>query len=290
MHIVNKAVAGTSPPSYTAATVREGTLAVIPAATFDAPIGGSPSIAFIAPNKRLMFGTEFFDGARATQAPVEQIDSFVLSTNGTLRPAPGSPYTLPPDTSGMTPSPQPLALNLVAHPTAKVLYVGFFSRSQIGVYTYNATTGELTFVRAVPNSGTGNGWFLINKRATRLYSVNSGSATISVFDIADPLKPVELKALELKNAMIGPPFVDAMGVTQTVTSAPFQFAFDPDQTHLYVVSQRVTTNASDPTGNFLHTLDIAADGTLTEPVDPIDLRTLSVPPRARPQGVVVVTP
>jgi len=233
---------------------------------------------------------EFFDGARASQAPVGQIDAFVINTNGTLTAAPGSPYALPADTSGITPTPAAVALNMVEHPTKDILYVGFPTRSQIGVYTINPSTGALTFVRAVSSSGKGVGWFLIDKNAKHLYAVNSESATISTYDLTDPSKPVETSSLELQKDVAGPSFVDANGVTQTITSQPFQLAFDREQTHIFVVSQRVTTNASDLNGNYLHTLSIGSNGVLTEPAAPIDLRELGVPATARPQGVLVVTP
>jgi hypothetical protein len=99
--------------------------------------------------------------------------------------------------------------------------------------------------------------------------------------------PVEVSALALAKAVSGPPFVDAMGMTETNTSQPFEIAFDQEQRHMYVVSQRVTTNADDLAGNYLHTLSIAADGSLSEPSDPIDLRDAGVAATARPQGLVV---
>src|SRR5262249_15593757 len=110
---------------------------------------------------------------------------------------------------------------------------------------------------------------------------------ISTYDLTNPRAPTEVAALLLKDASSGMPFVDAAGVTQTITSQPFQLAFDPDESHIYVISQRVTTNANDPTGNFLHTLAVNPDGTLREPGDPFDLRTIGVPPATRPQGVLV---
>jgi hypothetical protein len=284
MQVVNKAVAGTVAPNYASLTVREGTLRRLPA-TASLPIGASPSIALITTDRHLLFGTEFFDGSRTP--PVGQIDVFMRGDNGALTPAPGSPFALPPDTT--TPAVPAVALNAITHPRANALYVGFPTRNQLGVYTYNSNTGAISFVTAVPSSGQGIGWFLINAGGTRLYAVNSTSASISVFDLANPLAPVETSSLLLKDAS-GSPFVDANGVTQTITSQPFQLAFDPDQTHIYVISQRVTTNTSDLTGNFLHVLEIAADGTLAENTDPIDLRNAGVAPGARPQGVLVFSP
>jgi hypothetical protein len=286
MQVVNKAAVGTVAPNYASLAMRDGVLSRLPGLT-QLPIGASPTIAFITRDQKLLLGTEFFDQARVAEAPVGQIDVFVRGPNGALIPAPGSPHALPPDTSGITPPPLPVALNLIAHPRDNVLYVGFPTRNQLGVYTYNANTGELAFVLAAPSSGHGIGWFLINTAGTRLYAVNSASATVSTYDLTRPRAPAEIDAILLKDAISGVPFIDAAGVAQTITSQPFQLAFDNDQSHIYVLSQRVTTNVSDPTGNLLHTLEVAADGTLREVGDPIDLRTVGVPSAARPQGVVV---
>jgi hypothetical protein len=283
--VVNKEVAGTIAPSYAMFDTKSQRAQ----SKTSTPIGGSPSVAYVSRDQKFLFGTQFLDGARASQAPAGQIDAFVIHTTGTLTAAPGSPYALPADTSGITPAPPAVALNMVEHPTKNILYVGYPTRSQVGVYTINATTGALTFVRAVSNSGKAVCWFLIDKDARHMYTVNSASATISTYDLTDPMKPIETSALELKSSMSGPPFVDANGITETKTSQPFQLAFDRDETHIFVVSQRVTTNATDPTGNFLHTLAIGTNGTLSEPAAPVDLRELGVPPTARPQGVLVVT-
>jgi hypothetical protein len=287
MQVVNKAAAGLTGPSYNSLTVRNGTLTPL-AGMVAVPIGASPVVATISANQRLLFGTEFFDQSRVAQTPIGQIDVFVRGPNGALAPAIGSPNPLPPDTSGITPTPLPVALNVIAHPRQNILYVGFPTRNQVGVYTYDASTGALTFVLAAPNSGQGVGWFLINSAATRLYTVNSGSATISTYDVTLPRAPREVDAILLKDAISGKPFVDANGVVQTITSQPFQLAFDPDESHIYVVSQRVTTNPTDPSGDFVHTLTVASDGTLSEPSTPFDLRTVGVPPTARPQGIAVL--
>jgi hypothetical protein len=188
----------------------------------------------------------------------------------------------------MNPPPPPVALNVVQHPTQNLLYVAFPARSQVGVYQIE-DTGALTFLRAVPNSGKAVCWFLIDDNGRYLYSLNSVSATISTYDLADPANPVEIGALELKNAMAGPPFVDAMGMTVPITSQPFELAFDPEQRHIITVSQRATTNVQDLAGNFLHVLDVHEDGSIGESLEPIDLTELGVPPLARPQGVAVVT-
>lgn len=169
------------------------------------------------------------------------------------------------------------------HPTEKVLYAGFVTYSQIGVYTYT-DTGVLTLANQVANSGMAVCWIEPTADGKRFYTTNTASATVSWYDAATATAPVEMGALALAAAESGVPFVDAMGMDQTVTSAPFQLELSPDEDRLYVVSQRVTTNATDTSGNLLHELHVAADGSLTEPGAPLDL---PVPPEARPQGVIV---
>jgi DNA-binding beta-propeller fold protein YncE len=288
MIVVDKAVAGTVPPTYRTLAVKNGNLATT-VITTSTPVGGSPTIAYVSPDQKFLFGTEFLDGARASEAPSGQIDAFSIGAAGVLTAAPGSPYALPPDTSGISPQPQAVALNLVEHPTQPILYVGFPTRAQLGVYTIDQATGALSFVTTAASSGKGIGWFKINKAGTRLYAVNSASATISVFDLTNPKAPVELSSIPLKNAVAGPPFTDASGVTQTDTSLPFELTFSADQTHLWVVSQRVTTNATDPLGNYIHTLDVASDGSLTEPDAPLDLHAIGVSSTTRPQGIASLT-
>jgi 6-phosphogluconolactonase (cycloisomerase 2 family) len=156
----------------------------------------------------------------------------------------------------------------------------------LAVYDYDPN-GSLSFINTFPNSGKGIRSFLINAQATRLYTVNSASASISTYDLTEPRAPSENFSITLKLAKAGPPFVDAMGTPQTVTSQPFQVAFDDNQSHVYAISQRVTTNASDTAGNYLHVLSIDDDGGLSEPGEPIDLRNVGVGAIARPQGVVV---
>jgi hypothetical protein len=286
IHVVNKSADGAFQPSYAALALRQDTLQLLPDLGYDTVLGGSPSIAFVHPDGAMLFGTEFFDASR--QAPAGQIDAFLIGDDGRLVHAPGSPYALPADTSGIVPSPLAVALSITANPIDhSILYVAFPTRNQIGVYRLDPECYELTFIRTVASSGQFVSRFLMDRAGHYLYAVNGASASISTFDLSDPLAPVEIGALELAQARGGRPFVDAAGANQTITSQPFQLSFDADQSHVYVVSQRVTTNADDAVGNYLHTLVVRADGSLAELAEPIDLLAAGVPSIARPQGVLV---
>ena len=120
---------------------------------------------------------------------------------------------------------------------------------------------------------------------TRLYTVNNIDASVSFYDNTDPLQPVERQKLVLKEH--GPMFLNDRGADSfmQVTSTPFQPAPDPTEKFIYVVSQRAdATHPSVTEGNKLHTLSIAADGTVSQPGAPLNL---PVPASARPMGLVV---
>jgi 6-phosphogluconolactonase (cycloisomerase 2 family) len=61
--------------------------------------------------------------------------------------------------------------------------------SEVAVYTYD-DSGQLSFVRAVPDSGAGPCWAIVNHAGSRLYATNTGDNSIAVYDLADPLNPV----------------------------------------------------------------------------------------------------
>jgi 6-phosphogluconolactonase (cycloisomerase 2 family) len=106
-----------------------------------------------------------------------------------------------------------------------------------------------------------------NRAGTRLYTANTGSSTISVYDTTDPDKPKEIQAIHTS----GPGFL-------------FQLALDPTERFLYVIGQRGSHAAS---GNALHVLAVDdEDGTLSEvPASPVPITLQSLD--ARSQGVAV---
>jgi hypothetical protein len=281
MYVVDKVIDGSATPRYGTLSMTTN-IPILLAAPALAQAGGSPTIAYVSRDQHYLLGTEFLDGARLADAPVGQIDVLTRGDNGELAPAPGSPFPLPPDDTGIVPAPAQVALDVIEHPWQSVVYIAFPTRSEIGVYTID--DAGLTFVRTVPSSSA-IGWFTIDRDGHFMYAVNSESATVSTFDLADPMTPTETTAVTLSSTALGPPFVDAMGATQTMTSLPFELSLDPDGTLLYVISQRVTTNPTDLAGNLLHVLDVGADGTLIESEAPIDLTAAGVAATARPQGV-----
>jgi hypothetical protein len=59
-----------------------------------------------------------------------------------------------------------------------ILYVGFVTINEVGVYNFDRE-GNLTFVNAVDNPGPTNCPFLINKAATRMYTVDKSANALA---------------------------------------------------------------------------------------------------------------
>jgi 6-phosphogluconolactonase (cycloisomerase 2 family) len=270
LYVANQAYDGASAPNYTALRINaDGSLSAIAGIEpLTTSAGASPSQVLASPDQMHLFGVDFLG-----------IRSFNLTGDGGIVTAPGDPYAVPASQGGA-------ALGLAVHPTQNILYVGFSSFDDVGVFSYDST-GALTYITDALMSGSHGSWLRVTADGSRMYAVNAGDASISVLDLTFPMAPVETQHFLLKDSQ-GTPFV-AQGQQQvvTITSAPYQEALSPDGQNLFVVSQRVTTNPSDTTspGNLLHILAIAADGTLSEPgaVVPIE-----VPLTTRPQGVASI--
>jgi DNA-binding beta-propeller fold protein YncE len=244
-------------PDYTSFHVTPGgRLIPIANSTFFVDAGASPSQALIAPSNKLMFGAEFLGGLLRT---------FQIGRGGRLIPGVAQP--LPPGEFAGTGAP-PNPLGLAVHPKLPLLYVEFVTISRIGVYRYSPS-GELQFLRSVPDSGKAPCWALVNKEGTRLYASNTGDSSISVFDIGiDPTEPIEIQHLALRT-----------------TGSCFQFALDSTGSFLHVVTQQASPRQN-VTANGLNVLQVAADGTLTEV--PSSPTLLPVPNLVRPQGVAAL--
>jgi len=247
-------VSGGSPSIVTRHVTKDGRIVKFPAdTTIPLPAGSAPSQALTANDRPFVFDAEFLGGRLA---------SYRLLPNGRLTANP--PQSLPASESvGAT---APLPLGLWANPDARQLYVGFVTVSKLGVYTWDEN-GVPIFERTVTNSGKAICWLRTNRAGTRLYTANTGSSTVSVYDTTDPEEPKEIQAVRTS----GP-------------GALFQLALDPTERFLYVIGQRGSHGAP---GNTLHVLAVdGEDGTLTEvPSSPVPVTVQS--PDARPQGIAV---
>jgi 6-phosphogluconolactonase (cycloisomerase 2 family) len=215
--------------------------------------GSAPSQALTANDRPFVFDAEFLGGRLA---------SYRLFPNGRLTANPPQPLPASESVGGTA----PLPLGLWANPDARQLYVGFVTVNKLGVYTWDES-GMPIFERTVANSGTAICWLRTNRAGTRLYTANTGSSTVSVYDTTDPDQPKEIQAVRTS----GP-------------GALFQLALDPTERFLYLIGQRGSRAAP---GNALHVLAVDdEDGTLSEvPSSPVPITLQS--PDARPQGVAV---
>lgn len=247
-------------PNYTTFRVspNNGALTPIPRSTVSVAYGSSPSQALIASRRSVVFGADFLGGL---------LQSFRLDEDGRLRQNP--PQALPDSVfTGQTAAHLPLGMR--THPNLPILYIDIVPISRVAVYTYDER-GRLSFVRTVADAGVAPCWAVVNHAGTRLYATNTGDNSVEVYDLTDPLNPVDIQHF----------IMDA-----TSGGAPFSTVIDETDNWLYVSSEQSSASAT-PAANAFHTLKVAADGTLSEPFFPTVLPIGGTVP-VRAQGITVV--
>jgi hypothetical protein len=264
---------GTVAPNITAFTIEhDGSLTPIPDATVTFPVNTSPSQNLISRNGNLLFADIFaVPGSTAPQG--NTFAPFQIQSNGDLKLAPGG---------NVAATGNPLLLGADTNPNLPIIYAGLTSTNEIAVFTYDKT-GQLTFVGASADQGAGPCWITVSADGKYLYAGNTGTDSVGVFSLADPLHPVEIQEFAL-----GGPHAPPGSPPGTLQSNVFQLALSPDGHTLYAISQSTNPTGSFPQGNQLHILSVAANGTLSEPNGPILLSKLGVPGNAHPQGIAVV--
>ncbi|MCC5636627.1 lactonase family protein [Nostoc sp. CHAB 5844] len=237
---------------------RGSNLIRVPESTVSLPAGSDPTQALVSIDKKLLFGADQFAGV---------LRSFRILPEGRLLESPNSPLLLPASEFAGTGRP-PFPLGLQVHPRLPILYVGFVTINRLGVYTFNPSTGALSFFKTVPNSGQAPCWIITNRAGTRLYTTNSVDNSVTVYNLVNPITPVQIQRVVLK------------GVGSAV-----QLALDETESFLQVVDRRNSPNRVE--GNGLHILKVNQDGTLNE-VDssPIPLPSVE---NSFSQGIAVVT-
>ena len=226
-------------PNYrTFAVSANGTPRMNPGSRLDLPVGSGPSQALASDRWHLVFGLELF---------TSRIASFSFDRSGLMA-----------EVSSISPTTENGAfLGEILHPNQRVLYAGLLSTSQLGVYTFDPA-GVISFVQAVPNDGLDICWLKTNAAGTRLYTSESLTLSITVYDITDALNPVQLQHPIL------------IGANRPVTN----IALDPTEAFLYAVC-----------GQMVHILNVDANGLLSENVSPI---VLPVAPDDSPLGLATV--
>ena len=146
-----------------------------------------------------------------------------------------------------------LFLGEAAHPTQRVIYTGLPPVNQMGVYTYNPT-GALAFAKDLVDPGSLLCWLTTDPKGTHLYTVESGTNTVTLWNIAGGnfLKPVQVQHF-----------------TMMPGGEATNLKLDPTGNFLYVLGLQPSTKTP---GNFLHVLNVSSvDGTLTETLSPIQI-------------------
>jgi 6-phosphogluconolactonase (cycloisomerase 2 family) len=145
------------------------------------------------------------------------------------------------------------------------LYVGFVNTNEIGVYTLTET-GKLKFLDKVANSGTAVCWLRVSADGRFLYTSNTADESMSVYDLANPEKPVEIQHI----------VVGGFGGVQ-------QFSLTPDGHFLYLIQQE-NSAASVGKSNVLYGLSVdKKTGLLTL----LNSTPLPLPSNTRPFGVTI---
>lgn len=214
-------------PNYTTFSVkRNGSLRMNPGSTLDLAAASGPSQALVLGRGHLVFGLELF---------TSRIASYRYNRGGLISEISSIG---PPTTDGAF-------LGEILHPHQRVLYAGLVLTKELGVYSFDSA-GVISFVRAVSNDGTDICWLKMNAAGTRLYSSESVTNTLTVYDTTDALNPVQIQHLPL-NAPDG--FV-------------INIALDPTEKFLYALA-----------GHSIHILNVDAAGMLSETVAPAVIPT-----------------
>jgi hypothetical protein len=228
-------------PNYTTFTVGAGgKLFLNSGSAFNLPAGSSPSMAVWRRGAGNGFiGVEFMAGT---------LSSYTLSRTGIMNTV----------NSLIMPGPTPVGVGAVLHPTLKGLYLTLPPDHQVGVYGYDKT-GKLNFLKTVNNQGLAICWASMNATGTRLYTSETISGTISVYDTTVSNTPVQLQHIAVSGT--GP--------------LPTHMKVDPTGKFLYVLDRL----------GVLHVFDILADGTVAENHTPVNL---GLPSGTVPLGVAVL--
>ena len=245
-------------PNYTTFRVwPNGQLSPIESSTVSVGYGTSPSQALIASQGSFVFGADFLGGL---------LQSFRLDEAGRLRQ--NLPQALPDSVfTGQTAPHLPLGMR--THPDLPILYVDITPISEVAVYRYDEQ-GIPSFVRTVSDVGAAPCWAVVNHTGTRLYVTNTGDNSIAVYELTNPLNPVEIQHF----------------VMAPTTGAAFSTVIDSSDQWLYVSSEQSGTSST-TAANAFHALKVMSDGTLTEPFAPAILPIGgNVPVRA--QGIAVL--
>ncbi len=206
------------------------------------PTGTSPSQAVVGTGKLVMVD-EFM-------ASPSQIGVYRIRSNGKFNLITTVP--VPPGTS--------VFLGMAASPVSDYIYAALPVEGMIAIYSYVPGTGLMTLTSTVSGPGGLPCWIAVNQAGTRLYTGDTSTSSVSVYDVTDPAAPVFMQQLQLSTAL---------GNAQ-----PWNVQVDPTGQFLYAVA-----------GVGLHAINIQSDGTLVELAAPT---LIDVPSGTYPYGLASI--
>lgn len=240
-------------PGLTVSRIRpSGRLHYLTDSAVALPADAQPSQALTTNTAPFVFTAEF-PGGGSLRAFYQSPDGHLYQTDKVALPLEGRV--------------QPLPLGLWAHPSQPYLYVGFVNTNQLGVYRWTAQ-GKLEFVRAAANSGQALCWIRVSRDGRRLYTANTGDASMSVYDLSQPDRPVEIQHLA----------VDGLGGVE-------QFSLTPDGHLLYLLQQENSVPSAGKS-NRVRVLRVDAETGLLTLLDKLTV-SLPLPARTRPFGIAI---
>jgi 6-phosphogluconolactonase (cycloisomerase 2 family) len=244
------------------------------AATTTLPLGLSPSQLLISADSKLAFVDTFTPPPLNNVTGANQVLPFRIANDGKL---------IPVSTGGLGVAVNPpLLLGLAQNPTTNIIYAGLTGAAQIGVFTFDKS-GDLTLAGTVSVSGKGPCWTTVSADGKFLYTVDTGTNSVGVFSLADPLHPKQIQEFDL-----GGPQNPANDPNAPSETTDFEFALDPSGKELYVINHQTDAAGDFPHGNALHVLSVATDGTLSESSQSPLFLPSDIPAGADPQGVAVI--
>jgi FHA domain/Lactonase, 7-bladed beta-propeller len=256
----------TNKPNYTSFKIAaDGKLTQVPGSNVEADPATAPTAIQAAPQGGVAFGPS--DGG--------PIRSFTVDASGKLALGAGSPITAPP--SAYPPSYDPkaeFALGTGVHPTKPYVYFPLPTVPSLAAYRYDKT-GKLTFVSSTPTVGAFLPcWIAITKDGHFLYTTSAATNNVTVFDISNPGKPVQIQSIG---------FMDPGNA--------WNLSLTPDDKFLVVNSPRAAPVVPKGKGNYQHVLSVGPDGKLTDLQPGMGNATkLPVPIDAAPYGIAVLKP
>jgi hypothetical protein len=247
MVVVNKSSDPGQPnqkaPNIVSFTVaKSGKLTANAVSKLNYPTGTSPAQVLMGKNKTVIVD-EFM-------AVPSQIGTYRIHSNGTFTPL----------FSAAVPDGDSLILGLALSPTSNYIYAAIPVEGMLASYSYVPGTGAIQMAAVIPTPAQLPCWLAISKDGTRLYSGDTQSSSISVYDVSNPAAPVYLQQLFLSK-VVG-------------NGQPWNVQIDPTGKFLYAI-----------TGVGLHAINIQSDGTLVEIATPT---LLNVPANTYPYGLASI--